>query len=193
MICEYGCGREAKFQFKNGKWCCSSHHKKCLKLRKDQEGKMLGSTLSVETRIKQSKAKKGRKRPPFSEDWKKKLSLSKKGNEEVKQQLCKARRLIESPSIPQIKIFEMIKHLFPTSKINFPFLNYSLDIAIPEYKLVIEYDGGYWHQDKEKDLKRQKEIEKCGWKFIRYKGTLKEDIIPSLDLLRKDLETAIFI
>jgi len=29
MFCEYGCKREAKYQFKNGKWCCSENHKKC--------------------------------------------------------------------------------------------------------------------------------------------------------------------
>jgi hypothetical protein len=29
MICNYGCGQEAKYQFKNGKWCCSKNHKSC--------------------------------------------------------------------------------------------------------------------------------------------------------------------
>jgi len=29
MICEYGCGNEAKYQFKNGKWCCSDRFTKC--------------------------------------------------------------------------------------------------------------------------------------------------------------------
>ncbi len=29
-LCEYGCGQEAKYQFKNGKWCCSNSHKSCL-------------------------------------------------------------------------------------------------------------------------------------------------------------------
>lgn len=28
-ICDYGCGREAKYQFKNGKWCCEDYHNKC--------------------------------------------------------------------------------------------------------------------------------------------------------------------
>ena len=28
-ICEYGCGQEAKYPFKNGKWCCSNHYMKC--------------------------------------------------------------------------------------------------------------------------------------------------------------------
>lgn len=29
MLCEYGCGQEAKHQFKNGKWCCSHNHSGC--------------------------------------------------------------------------------------------------------------------------------------------------------------------
>ena len=29
IICEYGCGQEAEYQLKNGKWCCSSHSSKC--------------------------------------------------------------------------------------------------------------------------------------------------------------------
>jgi len=33
MICEYGCGLEAKHQLKNGKWCCSSHYMKCSFVR----------------------------------------------------------------------------------------------------------------------------------------------------------------
>lgn len=33
-ICEYGCGKEAKFKLSNGKWCCSSHFSKCECMRK---------------------------------------------------------------------------------------------------------------------------------------------------------------
>lgn len=34
MICEYGCGQEAKHQFKNGKWCCSTNIAKCPNYKK---------------------------------------------------------------------------------------------------------------------------------------------------------------
>jgi len=34
-LCEYGCGREAKYQFKNGKWCCEKHWSKCFKSREN--------------------------------------------------------------------------------------------------------------------------------------------------------------
>jgi len=32
MICEYGCGQEANYQLKNGKWCCSKTPKSCIKI-----------------------------------------------------------------------------------------------------------------------------------------------------------------
>ncbi len=28
-LCDYGCGQEAKYPFKNGKWCCEDHWRKC--------------------------------------------------------------------------------------------------------------------------------------------------------------------
>jgi len=33
-FCDYGCGQEAKYQFKNGKWCCSSNQMQCPMVRK---------------------------------------------------------------------------------------------------------------------------------------------------------------
>lgn len=33
-LCEYGCGQEAKYQFKNGKWCCSKYYGSCPSQRK---------------------------------------------------------------------------------------------------------------------------------------------------------------
>jgi len=29
ILCEYGCGQEGKYRFKNGKWCCSENWTKC--------------------------------------------------------------------------------------------------------------------------------------------------------------------
>ncbi len=30
MLCDYGCGQEAKHQFGNGKWCCSGNYRYCI-------------------------------------------------------------------------------------------------------------------------------------------------------------------
>jgi len=32
-VCEYGCGKEAKYQFKNGKLCCSRNHAGCSAMK----------------------------------------------------------------------------------------------------------------------------------------------------------------
>jgi len=28
-LCEYGCNQEAKYMFKNGKWCCEDNWNRC--------------------------------------------------------------------------------------------------------------------------------------------------------------------
>ena len=33
-LCDYGCGQEAKYQFKNGKWCCSKNISQCPEIKK---------------------------------------------------------------------------------------------------------------------------------------------------------------
>lgn len=39
-ICEYGCGLEAKFQLKSGKWCCSEYYNSCPAIkRKNSEAR----------------------------------------------------------------------------------------------------------------------------------------------------------
>lgn len=34
QLCDYGCNQEAKFQLKNGKWCCSKHTSSCLGIKR---------------------------------------------------------------------------------------------------------------------------------------------------------------
>lgn len=51
-----------------------------------------------------------------------------------------------------------------------PVLNYFLDFADPIKKIGIEVDGKEFHQNVEKDMKRQKEIEDEGWIIIRIRG-----------------------
>lgn len=48
---------------------------------------------------------------------------------------------------------------------------FCVDFALPDYNIVIEADGEYWHQDKEKDDERQRIIESYGWQVIRFSGS----------------------
>jgi len=97
---------------------------------------------------------------------------------------------IRNPSKPQVKLYELVKSLHDETFLNFPSKgksgkHFSLDIAIPNLMIDVEYDGSYFH-DPEKDQKRQKDLEEAGWKFLRYK-----DYIPSLQELKENLESII--
>jgi hypothetical protein len=89
---------------------------------------------------------------------------------------------IRNPSKPQGELYEKAEDLYEDAILNYQLGKYSLDIGVVSIKLDIEYDGSYWHQDREGDEKRQKEIEDKGWKVLRYK-----DYVPTLEQLREDI------
>ena len=67
-LCEYSCGKEAKHQLKNGKWCCNKSQNSCLIIRKKnskshkgQKAWNKGKELSESHKRKNSEANKGRK------------------------------------------------------------------------------------------------------------------------------------
>lgn len=43
-VCDYGCGLEGKFQFKNGKWCCHEYASQCPKIRQKNSEFRKGKT-----------------------------------------------------------------------------------------------------------------------------------------------------
>jgi len=83
QLCEYGCGKPAKYQFKNGKWCCSSHCNKCSSHKKIISKTSKGREHSEETKLKIGLAHKGHiswnKGISPSEDVKRKIGESNKG------------------------------------------------------------------------------------------------------------------
>lgn len=70
-------------------------------------------------------------------------------------------------SAPQLKLYEEILKQYPTAVLEYPVGCFCIDIAVPELKLAFEYDGEYWHQDKEKDKKRDEILHQLGWKVTR--------------------------
>ena len=146
---------------------------------------MLGKHLSEETRKKISIKNTGNKR-------------SDKFKEEQRQRMLNggavhAISFVRNPSKPQVELFNRIKELYPNAKINYPFYrgegesNYSLDVAIPEHMIWFESDGTYYHQDKEKDMIRQRNIEKLGWKCIRYYPVDFVSQVPSIEQIKIDI------
>lgn len=63
-----------------------------------------------------------------------------------------------------------------------------VDFAVISSRLVIEADGEFWHQDKEKDAKRDEIIESYGWKVVRFPG---KKIVKSVDCCLAEIEEII--
>lgn len=84
-------------------------------------------------------------------------------------------------SKPQQKLYQLVKNLFPQAIMEYPIGDYCIDIALPNLKIAIEYDGSYWH-NKEKDRIRDKLLKKIGWATLRF-----EDYIPT----KKEITTKI--
>lgn len=78
-LCEYGCGRKGRYQFKNGKWCCSKTTTKCSYIRSINSLKNKGRIKSEEEKKNISNSKKGKSRPLFTKEWKQNISKSVKG------------------------------------------------------------------------------------------------------------------
>ena len=75
-------------------------------------------------------------------------------------------------SKPQKQLFEIIKKKYPSAELNYPYSTCSLDIyiCVDGIKIDIEYDGTYWHQDKQRDIKRDKFLQANGFKTLRIKS-----------------------
>jgi len=93
-ICDYGCGQEAKFQFKNGKWCCSkyiftcSHQRKKIytkdrneNISKSRKGKPLNDKQYLSL-IKSAARRKG---IPFKKETLEKSRITKENNYQIKK------------------------------------------------------------------------------------------------------------
>lgn len=61
---------------------------------------------------------------------------------------------------------------------------YQADIVLYEFKINIEYDGVYWHQNPEKDRKRDEFLLKLGWTVLR----VREGEAFDIDVLHKLIE-----
>lgn len=153
------------------------------KIRKSKIGKMTGN-LNHMKKEKYRTLMKGDNNPAKRKEVKdklRKIALERIKNGDLFYMNSYS---IKNPSKPQLQLYNMVKiiDIFPI--LNYPEkeTNFVIDIAIPLHKIAIEYDGSYWHQDEEKDAKRQEQLELLGWKFIRYR-----DYIPSLDELKKSI------
>ena len=64
-LCDYGCGKIAKYKFKNGKVCCSKNFDSCPETRRKNRERNLGHDCSKETRKLMSEQKCREKNPMY--------------------------------------------------------------------------------------------------------------------------------
>lgn len=92
----------------------------------------------------------------------------------------------------QLELFDMLKELYNNVELNYPVDNYNLDcmITIGDVQIDCEYDGWYWHKNKQaKDKKRDEILKTKGFKIFRIKANrelpTKKQILKSINHLVK--------
>jgi very-short-patch-repair endonuclease len=112
-------------------------------------------------------------------------------NPEVQQKIRQA--LMENgtgkASAQQKQVHTMVQEKYPEAQLNYPVAPFSLDVfvCVDDVKIDIEYDGSHWHQDQQRDIKRDKTLQSQGFKIIRIRsGRLvpnKQELFDAIDCL----------
>jgi very-short-patch-repair endonuclease len=98
-------------------------------------------------------------------------------------------------SEPEIRILTELKYLFDNVVSRYKVDGIEIDVFLPEFKLGIEYDGEFWHKEKEEqDLEKNKLLVAQNINLVRVrekplKALSKEDVIvdKNASLLKSDL------
>lgn len=145
-----------------------------------------GIKVSEETKNKISKKLKGEKRPKFSNEWKEKLSNSHKGkqtwskgkkfSEEYRKKLSEAhinsKKFIFKDTSIELKVEEELKKRNINYQKQVPLCKIArVDFYLPEYRIVIQCDGDYWHNlpdHKKRDEQQDKVLLFNGFNVYRF-------------------------
>jgi hypothetical protein len=89
----------------------------------------------------------------------------------------------------QLKIFNMLAEYYGDNKcaLNEPLSDLSLDcvVNVNGCKIDIEYDGAYWHQDQQKDRRRDEFVKSNGYKVLRIKS---DRMIPTIEEINQKID-----
>lgn len=87
----------------------------------------------------------------------------------------------------QLELFNLLNEMYGNCKLNLPCGCNSLDcvVDIDGVKIDIEYDGWYWHQDEQRDRRRDEYVKSCGYKILRIVG---EKNIPTKQELKEAID-----
>lgn len=122
--------------------------------------------------------KYGTEHPMQSEEVKRKASETFQKNGEI------------STSKQQLEVFQMLKDAGYKVILNKSVSSFNLDVAlyIDDIKIDVEYDGWYWHQDAQKDRRRDEVSKSLGWKILRIKGSKS---LPDIETLIQKVEVLV--
>lgn len=90
-------------------------------------------------------------------------------------------------SKPQIELFNLLKEEYGECYLNKPCGSCFLDCALTVNGIYIdvEFDGAYWHQDEQRDRKRDEFVKTQGYKIFRIIGTHE---IPTIEEIRSRVD-----
>ncbi len=94
VLCDYGCGQQAKHQFKNGKFCCSKSKNSCPENKRMRGEKRRGKLHTEVSKEKMRISKLGEKNPNYGKPRKKEIikkiaksNRGKKRSSEIKKRI----------------------------------------------------------------------------------------------------------
>lgn len=68
----------------------------------------------------------------------------------------------------ELQIYAYLRKTFPSAELRSRKLGVECDILVPELKLAIEIDGGYWHQNKRlHDMRKNRRVKSAGYRLLR--------------------------
>lgn len=87
----------------------------------------------------------------------------------------------------QIELCEILKSEYGNCELNQPCGRFSLDCAVvvDGVNIDVEYDGWYWHQDKQRDRRRDEVVKSKGYKVFRI---LSDKKLPTIEQIREKID-----
>jgi len=113
-------------------------------------------------------------------------------SKEVREKI--AQSFYKNGTIPtssqQTEIYNLLKENKYNIELNYPLSNVNLDVAIfiNDIKIDLEYDAWYWHQNKQKDRRRDEFVKSQGWKILRIRSGHK---MPTLSQIEESIDKLI--
>lgn len=93
-------------------------------------------------------------------------------------------------SSQQYEIYKLLSQVYKDCELNYVEGKFFLDcrIVVDSVPVDIEYDGDYWHKNQQADIKRDKLLQKKGYKVLRIRS---KRLLPSKDELIKSINQLI--